>query len=57
MRNPVIGYLLRAALLIVLGAVLLPLWVLLVLLLRVLRPFIIWPMLLGCLGGWGQPPT
>ncbi len=33
------------------GAVLVALRVLLVLLLRVLRPFIIWPLLMACLGG------
>lgn len=53
MRKPVIRYLLRAALLIVLGAVLVACRVLLVLLLRVLRPFITWPLLIGCLGGMG----
>lgn len=53
MRKPVIGYLLRAALLIVLGAVLVACRVLLVLLLRVLRPFIVLPLLMGCLGGMG----
>ena len=47
MRNPVIGFLLRAASLIVLVAC----RVLLVLMLRVLRPFIMWPLTLACIGG------
>ncbi len=53
MRHPVISDLLRAAALIVLGAVLMACRVLLVLVLRVLRPFIVWPLLMGCLGGMG----
>ena len=53
MRSPATGHLLRVALLIVLGAVLVACRVLLVLVLRVLRPFITWPLLLGCLGGMG----
>lgn len=53
MRKPVIGYVLRTASLIVLGAVLIACRVLLVLLLRVLRPFITVPLLMGCLGGMG----
>ncbi len=36
---------------IVAGAVLVAFQVLLVLLLRVLRPFITWPLLMGCVGG------
>ena len=50
MRHPVISDLLRAAALIVLGAVLMACRVLLVL---VLRPLIVWPLLMGCLGGMG----
>ncbi len=50
MRHPLIGYLLRAAALVVLGAVLMACRVLLVL---VLRPIVTWPLLMGCLGGMG----